>query len=80
MWISNMKYRVMQQLNYRYMGDDLAAAIEQFDRFAKGSTIEQDTHEITREPLLQALDPDDGTLLGVLYGATQEEYDNGTNR
>lgn len=76
MWVPDMKYRVMQELNYRYYGDSLEAAVEQFNHFASHAIIEEDIHEITREPLLQALDPDDNNLLGVLYGATKEEYDN----
>lgn len=73
-----MKYRVMEQLNYRYVGDDLVAAIEQFDRFAIGAMIEEDVHQITQEPMIMALSPDDGDLIGTLYGATKEEYDDAT--
>jgi hypothetical protein len=70
-----MKYRVMQQLNYLYKGDDKQAAIDAFRKIAGGCEIVDETHDITREPMVLAFSPDDGEHVGSLYGVGKEEYE-----
>lgn len=75
-----MKYRVMQELNYAYKGDDMVAAIAAFqDLIGDVDDIDENVNEITKEPMLIAFNPDTGDLVAAMHGITKEQYNEQIN-